>query len=814
MDGSTWGDWTTLATAAPEKSGSDWSLVAVDLTDYAEQRIRIAFLHSAYDEPAVSGDESYGWYIDEVEIWKGDPTWTGSENFENGWGNWHTDQGVWGIGVPSAGPASAREGTSVAGTILDGNYPANTDSRLISPPVVLPSATGSERMELRFYQWYSYSYTDSGKVQVSIWDGSTWGDWTTLVTAAPEKSDSDWSLVAVDLTDYAEQRIRIAFLHSAYDEPAVSGDESYGWYIDRVEIWKGDPSWTGSENFENGWGNWHTDQGVWGIGVPSAGPASAREGTSVAGTILDGNYPANTDSRLISPPIVLPSVTGSERMELRFYQWYSYSYTDSGKVQVSIWDGSTWGDWTTLVTAAPTKSDSDWSLVAVDLTDYAEQRIRIAFLHSAYDEPAVSGDESYGWYIDQIEIWKAKPNSIEIISLSDTRQKYCSPVIGGPVNSIKIDLETPQDVHVVWYLDDAVQLEYNLTVVTQPFFDDTFLLALYSTVLERFNEIGSHTIEVLLENMAGNILAVVAREYDIVPCSGAYLSFGSPSSQCQGVIPESIQARFSGDGSGFATGYWSDDSGRWIGANIPEGDFNAVDYIPATMLSLFDEPGDHYLRLDLQMGSSGDTYVSDTILFHIQPCEKPIIITKAVSNITSTSASGGGNVTDNGGAPVTARGICWSSTENPTTANNKTSNGSGEGDFTCSIISLTGGQRYHMRAYAANCKGTAYGSDVSFTTPYGETLYVSSDGDCGSNTPCHSTVQSALNAAGNGVLIKVEQGIYKEAPTKSTAGAVTINGGWNVDFTGQTGISTMYVPHATGNAVLKLEPNIKVAAPN
>lgn len=99
----------------------------------------------------------------------------------------------------------------------------------------------------------------------------------------------------------------------------------------------------------------------------------------------------------------------------------------------------------------------------------------------------------------------------------------------------------------------------------------------------------------------------------------------------------------------------------------------------------------------------------------------PTVTTASVSNITSTSASSGGNVTDDGGASVTARGVCWSTSANPTTGDSKTSNGSGTGSFTSSITGLTAGQTYHVRAYATNSVDTSYGSDVSFTTSGGGT---------------------------------------------------------------------------------------------
>ena len=109
----------------------------------------------------------------------------------------------------------------------------------------------------------------------------------------------------------------------------------------------------------------------------------------------------------------------------------------------------------------------------------------------------------------------------------------------------------------------------------------------------------------------------------------------------------------------------------------------------------------------------------DVFVAKLSFIDAPTVTTTAVSNITYTSADSGGNVTPDGGAAVTARGVCWSTSPNPTTANSKTSNGTGIGAFTSHITGLTPGTTYHVRAYATNSVGTSYGSDVNFTTPTG-----------------------------------------------------------------------------------------------
>ncbi|MEI6143236.1 MAG: FISUMP domain-containing protein [Mariniphaga sp.] len=94
----------------------------------------------------------------------------------------------------------------------------------------------------------------------------------------------------------------------------------------------------------------------------------------------------------------------------------------------------------------------------------------------------------------------------------------------------------------------------------------------------------------------------------------------------------------------------------------------------------------------------------------------PVLTTAVASSLTSNSVTIGGTITTDGGATVTARGVCWSTTQNPTTANSKTTDGTGAGTFVSSITGLTLGTTYYISAYATNSIGTAYGSQITVTT--------------------------------------------------------------------------------------------------
>ncbi|MDD6184478.1 MAG: FISUMP domain-containing protein, partial [Bacteroidales bacterium] len=114
--------------------------------------------------------------------------------------------------------------------------------------------------------------------------------------------------------------------------------------------------------------------------------------------------------------------------------------------------------------------------------------------------------------------------------------------------------------------------------------------------------------------------------------------------------------------------------------------------------------------------SAGTSYGNEVSFTTTASAQVPSVTTAAVSNVTETSATCGGNVTSDGGATVTARGVCWSTSQNPTTADSHTTDGSGTGSFTSSITGLLANTTYYVRAYATNSVGTTYGNEVSFTT--------------------------------------------------------------------------------------------------
>lgn len=105
-----------------------------------------------------------------------------------------------------------------------------------------------------------------------------------------------------------------------------------------------------------------------------------------------------------------------------------------------------------------------------------------------------------------------------------------------------------------------------------------------------------------------------------------------------------------------------------------------------------------------------------TFLMSCDKAEMPVVMTNDVMQITETTAKCAAKVESDGGAEVTAKGVCWSKEQNPTIDDNKTTEVGGVGEFTSNILDLVPNTKYYVRAYATNEVGTAYGEELSFTT--------------------------------------------------------------------------------------------------
>ncbi|MGD0756799.1 MAG: FISUMP domain-containing protein [Bacteroidales bacterium] len=183
----------------------------------------------------------------------------------------------------------------------------------------------------------------------------------------------------------------------------------------------------------------------------------------------------------------------------------------------------------------------------------------------------------------------------------------------------------------------------------------------------------------------------------------------------------------------------------------------------------------------------------------------PTLSTTAITSITQTTAVSGGNITSDGGATVTARGICWNTSSGPTTSNSNTSDGTGSGSFTSSMTGLTANTTYYVRAYATNSIGTAYGNEVTFTTnPVTTVAPTLTTTDITSIT--QTTASSGGNITSDGGASVTARGVcWNTASGPTTSNSKTSDGTGSGSFTssmtGLTANTTYYVRAYATNSV-------------
>jgi uncharacterized protein (TIGR02145 family) len=138
-------------------------------------------------------------------------------------------------------------------------------------------------------------------------------------------------------------------------------------------------------------------------------------------------------------------------------------------------------------------------------------------------------------------------------------------------------------------------------------------------------------------------------------------------------------------------------------------------------------PNTSYYIKAYATNSQGTTYGSQVSFTTNPGYDHPILTTHFISNWRDGTATGGGSVTDDGGAAITARGVCWNTSGNVTINDNKTIDGTGTGHFTSKLTALASVTTLHFRAYATNSAGTGYGDEYVYT--YKEGITTDLDGN-------------------------------------------------------------------------------------
>jgi hypothetical protein len=192
--------------------------------------------------------------------------------------------------------------------------------------------------------------------------------------------------------------------------------------------------------------------------------------------------------------------------------------------------------------------------------------------------------------------------------------------------------------------------------------------------------------------------------------------------------------------------------------------------------SLINRSGTTYLHFSLdyshndegvvafQSPLAANTYRPKIVVTYVTKTA-PVLTTNSVSSIAWNGATAGGNITSdgsNGENPVTDRGVCWNTTGTPTVADSHTHDGTGTGAFTSAVTGLAEATTYHLRAYAINSIGTAYGAEVDFTTPAKPTFFLA--GAIGRTTAWNRALTPAEVLAD----MDADQVIYDRSLSKGT----------------------------------------------
>ena len=247
---------------------------------------------------------------------------------------------------------------------------------------------------------------------------------------------------------------------------------------------------------------------------------------------------------------------------------------------------------------------------------------------------------------------------------------------------------------------------------------------------------------------------------------------------------------------------WSTNSNPTIALSTKTVDGTGIGSFTSSITGLT-QTTTYYVR-SYATNVAGTAYGNE-VVFTTLTLDVPTISTSAISNLTYSSAISGGNISADGNATVTARGVCWSTSSNPTIAmSTKTVDGTGIGTFTSAITGLTQTTTYYVRSYATNVAGTAYGNEVIFTTL---TLSVPTISTSSMSNLLAATATCGGNISADGNATVTARGVCWSTSSNPTIALSTKTadgtgiGSFTSSITGLTQTTTYYIRSYATNAV-------------
>ncbi|GGM95409.1 hypothetical protein GCM10010967_31050 [Dyadobacter beijingensis] len=188
----------------------------------------------------------------------------------------------------------------------------------------------------------------------------------------------------------------------------------------------------------------------------------------------------------------------------------------------------------------------------------------------------------------------------------------------------------------------------------------------------------------------------------------------------------------------------------------------------------------------------GGVSASNQVAFTTGVIVVPVSVnTNSPDNIGTTTATMGGQVVDDGGSPVTERGVVWATSSGPTIFDNRVSMGSGVGSYSQTVAGIPAGTRIYVRAYAYNSLGVVYGNPLSFYTKT----------TVSSITPLASTPTNAASVSYQVVFAQSVSGLAAEDFSVTSSGVTGASVG---TVTGSGTTYTVTVNTGSGNGMVRL----------